>query len=105
LPGGFVDAGETLEASLIREVYEETALTVTEFEYLCSFPNSYTYCDVTIDVLDAFYVCEVDSFDDLQAQPDEVDSFYIGFLNGDVLSQMAFESNRRAIEAFLARSK
>jgi ADP-ribose pyrophosphatase YjhB (NUDIX family) len=105
LPGGFVDAGETLETSLIREVLEETSLTVTKVEYLCSFPNSYTYRDVTIDVLDAFYVCEIDSFDDLQAQPDEVDSFYIGSLNADVLSKMAFESNRRAIEVFLAKSK
>jgi ADP-ribose pyrophosphatase len=105
LPGGFADAGETLETSLVREVLEETALTVTKVDYLCSFPNSYTHRDVTIDVLDAFYVCEVDTFDDLQAQPEEVDSFYIGPPTKDVMSKMAFESNRQAIEVYLTNTE
>ena len=103
LPGGFVDAGETLENSLIREVLEETSLTVTKLEYLCSFPNSYTYRDVTVDVLDAFYVCEVKTWDDLKPQLDEVAGFHIAQPAADVLDSLAFESKRRAIEFFLTR--
>lgn len=101
LPGGFADAGESLETSLIREILEETSLTVDQADYLCSFPNSYTHRGVTIDVLDAFYVCHVNSFDNLQAQPDEVASFYQGAATAEVLDQMAFDSNRRAIELYL----
>ena len=41
LPGGFADAGETLETSLRREVLEESSLVVNEIRYLCSFPNQY----------------------------------------------------------------
>lgn len=104
LPGGFADAGETLEASLTREIFEETSLKTTKVNYLCSFPNTYTYHGVTVDVLDAFYVCEVATFNDLSANPEEVQSFYVGEATEDVLSNMAFESNRKAIEVFLKRN-
>ncbi len=103
LPGGFVDAGETLEDSLIREIFEETSLQATRVEYLCSFPNSYAYRESTADVLDAFYVCEVASFDDLKADPQEVQSFYLGRPDEEVLGNMAFDSNRRAIEFYLKK--
>lgn len=101
LPGGFADAGESLETSLVREILEETALTVDQTDYLCSFPNAYTHRGVTIDVLDAFYLCQVETFEGLIPQPDEVASFYQGAATDEVLNNMAFESNRRAIEVYL----
>lgn len=102
LPGGFVDAGETLENSLVREVLEETSLVVTKVNYLCSFPNTYTYREITVGVLDAFYICEVESFEGLKPQQGEVESFRIAKANEEILSNMAFESNRLAVEKFLA---
>ena len=103
LPGGFVDSGEPLETSLLREVMEETSLRVTRSNYLCSFPNQYTYRGITIDVLDVFFKCEVDSFEPLTAQPGEVESFHIGRPTEEMLGRFAFESNRRAVEFFLSQ--
>lgn len=103
LPGGFVDPGEPLEKSLIREVMEETSLRVTDADYLCSFPNQYTYRGITVDVLDVFFECRVESFEPLTAQPGEVESFHFSRPSLEILDRFAFESNRRAVEFFLAR--
>jgi len=101
LPGGFADAGETLEASLRREVLEESSLVIEEIRYLCSFPNQYAYCGVMVEVLDTFFVCSVESFDSLTAQAGEVEGFCFEKPTQATLEKMAFASNRKAIECFL----
>ena len=104
LPGGFVDAGETLEVSLRREVLEESSLVVEEIRYLCSFPNQYDYQGVMVEVLDTFFVCSVESFDSLAAQAGEVEGFCFEKPTLATLEKMAFASNRKAIECFLKDS-
>ena len=74
VPGGFVDANETAEAALAREIREEVNLEMTTARYLGSFPNPYEYHGVVFPVLDLAFVCSVRSFDGLQAAPDEVES-------------------------------
>ena len=105
LPGGFADAGETLETSLRREVLEESSLVVNEIRYLCSFPNQYAYCGVMVEVLDTFFVCSVESFDDLAAQVEEVDGFCFEKPTEATLDKMAFPSNRKAIECFIKENQ
>ena len=104
LPGGFVDPGETLEESLRREIMEEASLVVNSLEYLCSFPNEYNYREVVIDVIDAFFVCEVRSFEGLKPQAGEVSRFLHTEPTEEVLGNLAFPSNRRAMECYLART-
>lgn len=61
LPGGFVDPGESVTEGLCREVREEVGLTVTNYSFLCSFPNQYPYAGHTVHTADMFFRCEVDT--------------------------------------------
>lgn len=101
LPGGFVDAGETLESALTREVLEETSLKAVSIGYLASFPNVYEYKGIKLDVTDMFFRCDVESFDPLSAQEGEVTGFHLVKPTEDDLKNMAFESNRKALRMFL----
>ena len=102
LPGGFVDPNESLEEALRREVLEEINLQATSVRYLTSFPNTYAYSGAVFPVTDGFFVCEVDSFDSIAAQEGEITDFHFLEPNKEVLDNLAFESNRLALEFFLA---
>lgn len=105
LPGGFVDAGESAEDALKREAFEEMNLRVKRMEYLASFPNNYTYQGVTLAVTDMFFTCEVESFESIAAEESEVAGWHFCKPDEATLEQMAFLSNRKAVEAFINRSK
>ncbi|WP_153558769.1 NUDIX hydrolase [Roseimaritima sediminicola] len=101
LPGGFIDPQETAEAALRREVHEEVGLDLTGYEMLVTYPNTYDYRGVVLPVLDVFFVCTVDLRQPITAAAAEVTSWEWCECNENVLSQMAFESNRRALRTYL----
>ena len=104
LPGGFVDRNETIEQALSREVLEETNLCVSKATYLTSFPNLYEYAGVVSPVLDLFFLCHVVDQAVLQLADGELDSFLWVKPTEKQLSEMAFPSNRLAIEQWLMGS-
>lgn len=104
LPGGFVDPGESLEGALRREFLEETSLVVRSLDYLASFPNTYEYRGVITPVADAFFICQIESFETLKMAEEEVQSFEFVQPTREHLDQMAFESNRKALELYLDRA-
>lgn len=101
LPGGFVDRGETIEKALSREVLEETGLHVRQSHYLVSFPNLYDYQGVVAPVIDLFFVCEVEKEGQVQLDASELDDFDWGLPSPKRLDEMAFDSNRKAVELWL----
>ena len=68
LPGGFSDMFETSEEGVVREVMEETGLTVERVEFLFSLPNQYRYSGFLVHTIDMFYRCYVIG-DTRQARP------------------------------------
>lgn len=103
MPGGFVDPQESLEEALRREVLEELNLQATSVRYLVSYPNEYGYSGAIFPVTDAFFLCEVESFDSIAAQEGEIADYHFLQLKEEVLDGLAFESNRRALEFYLSQ--
>lgn len=60
LPGGFVDMYETVEEAMIREVKEETGMTLNGFKYLFSLPNIYEYSGFEVHTVDMFFTVQVE---------------------------------------------
>jgi ADP-ribose pyrophosphatase len=104
LPGGFVDRDETIEQALAREVLEETNLVVANACYLMSRPNEYVYHGVTSPVIDLFYLCTVESIASLRLDMDELEYHQWTRPGPKHLDNMAFDSNRIAIQTWLERS-
>ena len=104
IPGGFVDHGESVDDGLRREIKEETGLIIDELEYLASYPNQYRYEGITYQICDVFFVGHVDSFKHVQRQAGEVAEVLVVTPNEVRLHDMAFDSNRRALQDYLQRA-
>lgn len=94
--GGFVNAGESAEAGLRREIREEVHLEVTRLEFLCSFPNQYHYAGITYPVLDLFFICWTENSASARAS-EEVHSLVSLPLAEINAQDMAFASMEKAL--------
>jgi ADP-ribose pyrophosphatase len=103
LPGGFVDAGESVEKAIRREVKEEVNLQVRSLEFLGTFPNRYNFRGVELAVTDVAFACTVKSLDPIAFNDGEVHDIKLCRPGKRELNKMAFDANRRALEAYLKR--
>jgi len=100
LPGGFVDAHETAEEALSREIREDLNPEITGLRYLFSVPNIYDYAGVRYHTVDLAFACEVRDLTMLRPS-DEVAE--ILFLRPEDLDANAFglRSMREVIAGFI----
>lgn len=99
LPGGFIDAGETAEHALAREIKEELNLDVDSMDYFASAPNEYTYKGVTYSTLDIAFICHAADLSAMKPLDDIEQAMFLPPESID-LARFAFPSIRTFVERF-----
>ena len=99
LVGGFVDAGESADNALRREVREEVRLELDDVRFLSSHPNDYHYQDVVYSVVDFFFVARTSEHGRAEAL-DGVASFEWLDPHAVDLDDLAFPSMRDALTRY-----
>jgi ADP-ribose pyrophosphatase YjhB (NUDIX family) len=100
LPGGFVDAGETGEEGIAREIQEELGAEIAELRYLFSLPNEYLYSNLTEPTLDMFFEATLLDYSVIKAEDDVAECFFLP-LHKINPQDFGLKSVRRAVEKFL----
>ncbi len=102
LPGGFVEGDESLEAAVVREVFEEIGLALRAPRYLFSMPNRYEYHTIRYRTVDVFFAFDVDDVAPFVANEEAAALHWMRL--GDIdLRRVAFESVRAAIRRLLQK--
>ncbi|MDR2303227.1 MAG: NUDIX domain-containing protein [Treponema sp.] len=108
LPGGFVDKGEGALEGLRRELQEEIGWEPpgdAKLELFASFPNVYPYKGIVYQTCDLFFTVEAPSLkeDDFRLEAAEIEGLRFADPKEIKSEEFAFDSTRRAVEAFLKR--
>jgi NAD+ diphosphatase len=97
LPGGFLDAGESAESGVLREVREEVGLKLSRIQYLVSLPNEYFYGGLHYDTIDLFYKAET-AINEVTLDPSEITRVYWKFAGEVEKQSLAFPSYYEALK-------
>ena len=99
LPGGFVDPDETAEQAVKREVKEELNISIVSLKYLSSYPNTYTYKDVTYKTCDLFFSSRIDKLPTVFDET-EIDECVVLDPSDIPYEQIAFESTKTCLRQY-----
>jgi len=103
MPGGFIDHGESAEQALTREIHEEVGIDASTMNYLMTAPNHYVYQGIALPVMDLFFHVPLDAQPLIRTQESEVTDYLWTSLTDEILEQIAFPSNRKALEVYRDR--
>jgi ADP-ribose pyrophosphatase YjhB (NUDIX family) len=104
LPGGFVNPDEGAFEGLRRECLEELAWDPgADLRLYASFPNVYLYKGFEYNTCDLYFSVFAPSVSvaDFRLDPDEVAEVRFLLYDGINFGELAFDSTRRAVRAFL----
>ena len=112
LPGGFVDPGEGALEGLYRELREEIgwappvppdADLSRVFKIFASFPNVYPYKGIVYNTCDLFFAVSAPGLTEQNLRLEKGEIAGVRFLRPEEIdySEIAFESARRAVKAYL----
>jgi len=99
VPGGFVDVGETAEASARREAREETGIDVEDLRFLGSWPNLYEWRGVAYPVVDLYFTGRVSDGTTASARHEVEEVAWLSPEDVDVAA-LAFPTTRAAFARY-----
>ena len=105
-PGGFVDPEETAEEACLRECMEELGVKPAKLRYLCSFPNTYEFKNITYKTCDLFFEAVLPENQELNPQKSEVSGLNRLLIQTpeDVdAAPLAFESAKKTLKLWLKK--
>ena len=121
VPGGFIDPGEGALEGLLRECQEEIGWppaaqpgkasgnkkSSPRFTFFASFPNVYPYKGIIYNTCDLFFSITAPDLTEADLTLDRGENREVRFIRPENidLSELAFDSTRRAVEAYLAKNK
>jgi len=94
-PGGKLEAGETLEACIEREIMEELAIAIEVGEHLITIDHTYSHFHVTLNV----YHCRHTS-----GEPQPIECDEIRWVTLDEIDQFPFPKANEQIIAALRKT-
>lgn len=97
VPGGFCEAGETIEDAIKRETKEETNLDIDIEKFLFSIPNNYEYKGVQLYPLDFFFKCRLKDLNNFKLDLSENSEMIMMKLEDIKEEDIALESIRKAL--------
>lgn len=88
VPGGFMDKGETIQETAIRETKEETGIDVEVVSLLDNIPNSYVYAGMEQNPIDFYFLGKIK--DITQMHPQEGETAEVLFIPRDQINPNDF---------------
>jgi len=114
LPGGFVDPGEGIFEGLYRELREEIGWTppipdgaslADVFTLFASFSNVYPYKNIAYNTCDLYFCIRAPGLREQDLRLEQAEIAAVRFLKPKDIDydEIAFDSTRRAVQAYLAK--
>lgn len=102
LPGGFIEIGESMEESTIREIKEELGIDIKDVKYFKSYPDEYLFQGINVKTLGLTLTGKIEGNPELKPADDVEEAKF--YKKEEVpIEKAAFNSIKQALLDYLKK--